>query len=170
MDNNAPQPASRSDDGTCSLCGVTPETQKFCPPEVKCPMRDPAISPQEIVKELHACMHGLNANSAFSGKLTRDAVYRKLSALAGKVAVMTAPRSEQGTSDREGRAAIMDRTIYHRMLTDLCTLILGSAAPIGPMRSRADYPPELAKAIKWLKDVQAREQARPAERPENDRG
>lgn len=90
--------STRSDEGKdCALCGVSPETQKFCPPEVKCPMRGPAISPQEIVKELHACMHGLNANSAFSGKLTRDAVYRKLSALAGKVAVST-PVSERGTT------------------------------------------------------------------------
>lgn len=77
--------------------------------------------------------------------------------LAGIKAVLAAQPAGPSDDGREGRAALMDRAIYHLMLTDICTLILGSAVPIGPILSRADYPPELAKAVKWLKDVQDRE-------------
>lgn len=41
----------------------------------------------------------------------------------------------------------------HGRLQDLVSLILGSAVPIGPMRSRKDYPSELAGAIELLKHI-----------------
>lgn len=40
-----------------------------------------------------------------------------------------------------------------RALSELCDFLLDSVAPIGPMRSRADYPPQLERALLALRSL-----------------
>ena len=77
------------------------------------------------------------------GSATRRQLYARIKAMEN---MLSALRAKQSFTASEARAV--------ELLRCFVTLLLDTTVPIGPMRSRKDYPHELSEAVAYLATLQ----------------